>query len=703
MEATPRNPAALANTDSSGLAIGTIRRPTRDELPAVAAVVTAALGTYRGAVSAAVLDRYIEDARTIGSHPGSADLLVLEHDRRLVGTVIYDRRAQDLDPSWASIRTLMVDPRERGRGFGRMLVEHCMRRAARDGVAGIGLHTAAFMTTAVALYEQLGFVRCRCFDLRASRLLGLEPGPGDLTVIAYRRDIRPPSDRSRRAVVLTGLVTGMHRIGAGLGIEVGLGLGLGTGLGTGIGACSILTGHREAKAMASRGNTLPPVTGSILFEQDARTAAADDFGHLVHREPQAVVLPASDDDIVAVIRWAAANGRKVAARGQGHSVFGRAQAADGVVIDMAPLRSVHAIDRDRVVVEAGAKWSEVLAATLPRGLAPPVLTDYLELSVGGTLVVGGIGGRTSDDGAQTDNVLAIEVVTGDGRKLRCSPDDNAALFDAVRAGLGQVAVVTRATVTLVPAPDQVRRILLTYRDLKTMLDDARLLTGDGRFDVVQGAIVARPDGGWTFRLDVAKALPGAPDTPDDRRLLAGLSDQRSEARPVTMPYLDYLGRLATLEKALRANGHWHHPHPWLTTFVGDDAVEDVVADELSRLTPAELGPMGQVVLSPLRRSSIRTPLLRLPDGDLCHAFNLVRLPATGSTAVGERLTNANRAIYDRIRGRGGTLYPVSAFAMSGDDWRRHFGPAFAALDDARRRYDPKGLLTPGYELFERRA
>ena len=69
------------------------------------------------------------------------------------------------------------------------------------------------------------------------------------------------------------------------------------------------------------------------------------------------------------------------------------------------------------MVGAGATWRAVLGATLARGLTPPVLTNYLGLSVGGTLAVGGIGGTSSRYGMQTDNVLALDVVTGDGREL----------------------------------------------------------------------------------------------------------------------------------------------------------------------------------------------------------------------------------------------------------------------------------------------
>ena len=434
-----------------------------------------------------------------------------------------------------------------------------------------------------------------------------------------------------------------------------------------------------------------------MFDSRARTAAADDFGHLVQELPEGVLLPASAEDVAATTRWVAGRGRRFAPRGRGHSVFGRSMARAGIVGDMSRLRAIRRVEADHVVAEAGATWHEVLAATLPRGLTPPVLTDYLELSVGGTLVVGGVGSTISRYGAQSDNVLAMEVVTGKGQKVTCSAGRNADLFEAVRAGLGQVAVITRATLKLVSAPQQVRQFLLFYPDLPAMLKDGRLLVHDERFDAVRGAILAAPAGGWTFRLDAAKYYTGSP--PDDRALLGGLSDDPAMRQPNTLAYFDHLNRLAALEATLRANGQWFFPHPWLTTFVGDTAVEAVVASELARLTPQDLGELGQIVLSPFRRQAVTTPLLRLPSDDLCFAFNLIRIPTTDSVTEAQRLVAANRAIYRRVRSADGTLYPVSAFPISRDGWRRHFGPEFMRLRDAKRRFDPGDVLTPGYTVL----
>src|SRR5262245_60983743 len=127
----------------------------------------------------------------------------------------------------------------------------------------------------------------------------------------------------------------------------------------------------------------PPLDGQLSFDQATRDAAADDFGHILHNSPEAVLIPGSDNDVAATIKWASDRGHKFAPQGQSHSVFGRSEVTNGVVGDMSAFHSVGAVGSDRVTVDAGAKLSEVLNATLAAGKTPPVLTDYIELSVGG--------------------------------------------------------------------------------------------------------------------------------------------------------------------------------------------------------------------------------------------------------------------------------------------------------------------------------
>jgi FAD/FMN-containing dehydrogenase len=74
---------------------------------------------------------------------------------------------------------------------------------------------------------------------------------------------------------------------------------------------------------------------------------------------------------------------QVAMHRQGHSTFGQAQAEAGVVIDSRTLHAIHDVGPQGAVVEAGVRWLNLLTATVAQGYTPPVLTDFLELSVGG--------------------------------------------------------------------------------------------------------------------------------------------------------------------------------------------------------------------------------------------------------------------------------------------------------------------------------
>ncbi len=297
-----------------------------------------------------------------------------------------------------------------------------------------------------------------------------------------------------------------------------------------------------------------------------RAAAADDFGRLIHKQPRAVLKAASGADIAALIRWAGSEGVKVAARGLGHSIYGRALADDGVVIDMSGLNTIRQLQPDRIVVDAGAAWSSVLEAALAQGLTPPVLTNYLGLSVGGTISVGGIGGSSSRYGMQTDQVVELDVVTGDGNELTCSATANPELFDGVRAGLGQCGIITRATLRLRRAPERVRRYQLFYSDLAALTADQQRVLSEQRFDQLQGAILHDGRGGWRYQLEAA-IFYNREAAPDDKALLFALSDDRKAAAKTDLAYREDALAFAKFEKVLRSNGQWFHPMPWLLTFL----------------------------------------------------------------------------------------------------------------------------------------
>lgn len=208
----------------------------------------------------------------------------------------------------------------------------------------------------------------------------------------------------------------------------------------------------------------------LVRDDDACRAVATDYGGCLHRVPRAVIRANGVDDVVQAVRYAAEHGVQLAARGAAHSTHGQSQVENGLVLDLRGLDQVLDLTPASVLVQAGALWRDVARAALTIGRTFPVFTDYLGATVGGTLSAGGVGSRTWQLGAQTDHVLELEVVTGAGELVRCSPHEHRDLFDAVRCGLGQFGVITSARLALIPAepcslpPSPVRRVRDLLRD-----------------------------------------------------------------------------------------------------------------------------------------------------------------------------------------------------------------------------------------------
>jgi cytokinin dehydrogenase len=442
---------------------------------------------------------------------------------------------------------------------------------------------------------------------------------------------------------------------------------------------------------------LPHLDGVLYTDDATRANVSDDFGHLIHRYPKAVLKPGSIDDIVNIIKFARTHSLKVAARGQGHTCFGQAQVEGGIVIDTSTLNKIHDISAQRVIVEAGVRWSELLQATLPQQLTPPVLTDYLELSIGGTLSFGGIGGATHRYGVQVDNVLELQVVTGEGHLLTCSLDQNRDLFETVLAGLGQCGIIVRATIRLSKAERNARVFLLDYDDLAAFTHDQRLLIEDKRFNYVEGQIISAPNGGWRYLLEAASFYT-PPNEPDNISLLASLNYTQGSEQIEDKIYFDFLNRLAPTVAFLQSIGVWSNPHPWINLFVPGTAVEQYISEVVSTLTLADTGN-SPILLYPVKTDHFTLPLFRVPNEQIVFLFAILRTaPSDDDTTIARMLAD-NRRLFERNRDFGGTRYPVDAIAFSQEDWQQQFGSVWSRLVNAKRRYDPDNVLTPGQGIF----
>ena len=457
------------------------------------------------------------------------------------------------------------------------------------------------------------------------------------------------------------------------------------------------TAHAHRRRRRRGHVPIPRLDGALVFDPTAIAEAATDFGYIITQEPWAVLQPGSTEDIVRMVRWCGHHDLKIAMRGQAHAVYGQAQAPGGVVIDSRTLDTLDPVAGDHVWADAGVTWRDLVGATTAQGLAPEVLTDYLGLSVGGVLSVGGIGGTAHQKGLVTDTCEELEVVTGDGRKLRCSPTRHPRLFHSVLGGLGQFAIILRAKIRLAAQPPMARIYQLVYPTLGSFLADQRSINADERFDFIEGQVAPNPSGGWLFVIQAGKWWTDAP--PDDAALLSGLSPIPGAEEITDLPFIAWANRVEQFVQFWVANGLYTSPHPWSDLFLPDDAVEAYVSDALARLTPDQVGA-GVQLLYPFKRSRVGESMVQLPATETLWLYDVLRFPM-GDLAFAEQLVQENRRLYEDAAAVGGKRYPISAVPFSPPDWVQHYGSDWFRVVASKARFDRRNTLTPGQGIFLR--
>ena len=159
----------------------------------------------------------------------------------------------------------------------------------------------------------------------------------------------------------------------------------------------------------------------------------------------AVARPTSADEIAEIVRTARATGGTVKPAGSGHS-FTAAAATTGARLDLSGLTGI--VDADTtsklVRVRAGTPLHMLNSELARHGLAMPNLGDIAVQTISGALATGTHGtGRAY--GCLSTFVAELEVVTGTGEVVRCSPSVQPDLFAAALVGVGAVGVVTEVT------------------------------------------------------------------------------------------------------------------------------------------------------------------------------------------------------------------------------------------------------------------
>ncbi|KAI7745199.1 hypothetical protein M8C21_020077 [Ambrosia artemisiifolia] len=483
------------------------------------------------------------------------------------------------------------------------------------------------------------------------------------------------------------------------------------------------------------------IHGQLSTDAHDIKSASVDFGKLTHSEPLAVLHPSSTSDVAKLLRLAyeSTHGFVVSARGHGHSINGQSQTNNnGVVVQMTGLGKTTVVVNENMMyvdVWGGELWIDVLKSTLRYGLAPKSWTDYLYLSVGGTLSNAGISGQAFNHGPQISNVHEMDVVTGRGDILTCSMDHNQELFHSVLGGLGQFGIITRARIALEPSPQMVRWIRVLYSNFSAFTHDQEYLISlhdrpqSQKFDYIEGFVIVdeglinnwrssffSPNnpvkitslgagGNVLYCLEITKnyhkgADPEAVDQ-EVEALLKKLNYIPASMFTTDLPYVDFLDRVHTAELKLRSKGLWEVPHPWLNLFVPKSRIHDFDKGVFKGILGNKTS--GPILIYPMNknkwddRSSVVTP-----NEDVFYLVALLRsaLDNGEETLTLKHLSDENRKILNFCKESKIEVKQYLPHYTTQKEWMDHYGDKWSQISRRKLEFDPRHILATGQRIFE---
>ncbi|ULL19991.1 FAD-binding oxidoreductase [Paenibacillus sp. H1-7] len=174
-----------------------------------------------------------------------------------------------------------------------------------------------------------------------------------------------------------------------------------------------------------------------------------DYSRLHPVKVERIIEGREEEQLIRIVREAAASGHSISIAGQRHSQGGHTYYKDGIVVDMTHYNKVLSVDTQarKIRVQAGATWEDVQDAVNPYGLAVKTMQSQNIFTVGGSISINAHG-RDIRNGSLIKSVESFRLLKADGQVIQVSRTENADLFLLALGGYGLFGLILDVTLTL---------------------------------------------------------------------------------------------------------------------------------------------------------------------------------------------------------------------------------------------------------------
>lgn len=217
------------------------------------------------------------------------------------------------------------------------------------------------------------------------------------------------------------------------------------------------------------------IGSAAVIDDEAALRAFEMDGLTVYRQiPLLAVLPANANEVSSVLEYCHQTGLKLVPRGAGTSLSGGAlPIADGVLLGLSRLNRILDIDYPNraVTVQPGVRNAAISDAVRAQGFYyAPDPSSQIICSIGGNIAENAGGVHCLKYGLTTNNLLGLEIALVTGERMRIGGKTGEGwgydLLGLITGSEGLLAVVTEATLRILPQPPAARAVLAGFKDIE---------------------------------------------------------------------------------------------------------------------------------------------------------------------------------------------------------------------------------------------